>query len=341
MKAAVLQAPYRITVEEMPEPEPKPQEVKIRVVAAGICGSEVHAYRGTHPWRHPPSILGHEMTGQVVAVGVEVRRIQVGDRVTVEPQVVCGVCGQCSAGFPNLCTDKTFLGTKKWIGAYAEFIVSPERCVYPLPEQVSYAEGVMVEPLAVGVHAVRESGLGPGGSALILGAGTIGLGALASAVEAGATTIIATDVADFNLAVARELGATATVNIRHQDVLRVVSDLTDGKGVDVALVAAGVPEVVNQAISAVRPRGRVLLIAIFDQPIKIDDAYAITCGERVLRGSQTYCPQDMQKALDLIASGRVDAGKFITHRLPMRQLQRGFDIADKRLEDCIKVVLEY
>ncbi len=341
VKAAVLQAAYTITTEEVPEPEPKPREVKVRVVAAGICGSEMHAYRGTHPWRHPPSILGHEMTGQVVAVGDEVHRIRVGDRVTVEPQHVCGVCDQCRAGFPNLCPDKIYLGTKVWTGAYAEYIVSPESCVYQLPDQVSYTDGVIAEPLAVGVHAVRQSGLGPGGSALILGAGAIGLACVASALEVGATTVIATDAVDFNLTVARELGATTTINPRHQDVRRLVSEITDGKGVDVALVAAGVPEVVNQALSAVRPRGRILLIAIFDQPLKLDDPYVITSGERMLVGSQTYCPEDVQKALDLIASGRVDARKFITHRLPMNELQRGFDIVDKKLEDCVRVILEY
>ncbi len=341
MKAAVLHAPYRIDFEGVPEPEPGPREVKIRVAAAGICGSELHAYRGTHPWRHPPCILGHEMTGRVVAAGDEVQRIRVGDRVTVEPQHACGVCDQCRAGFPNRCSDKIYLGTKVWTGAYAEYIVSPESRVYPLPDQVSFVDGVIVEPLSVGVHAVRQSGLEPGGSALVLGAGAIGLACVASAIDAGATTIIATDAVDFNLRVARELGATTTINARHQDVRRLVSEVTGGKGVDVALVAVGVPEVVNQALSAVKLGGRVLLIAIFDQPVKIDDPYTITSGERVLRGSQTYCPEDVQKALDLIASGRVDARKFITHRLPMSELQRGFDIVDKRLEDCVRVVLEY
>lgn len=341
MKAAFLQDYYKIVIEEVPEPEPAPKEVKIRVVVTGICGSEIHAYRGTHPFRRPPSILGHEMAGDVVALGSEVRGFALGDRVTINPQKVCGVCEECRSGHQNRCPHKMMLGVQGWTGSFGEYIVCPEELVYRLPDHLSYEEGSMVEPLAVGVHAVGVSGLGAGSSALILGGGTIGLCTMAAALEAGAAKTIVTDAVDFNLKVARELGATATANVRTQEVGQVVAEATDGKGVDFAFVTVGLSSVVNHAIEAVKKSGQVILIALFHEDIAIKDSFAIVGGERVIRGSQTYNPADVEKALDLIASGRVNAQKFITQRLPMSQVQYGFEIVDKKLEDCVKVVLKH
>ncbi|MCL4535945.1 MAG: alcohol dehydrogenase catalytic domain-containing protein [Bacteroidetes bacterium] len=341
MKAAVLTAHRHIEFQEIPEPEPGPDEAKIRVVSAGICGSELHAFKGTHPFRHPPAILGHEMAGDIVAVGSQVKGFRVGDRVTVEPQIGCGVCTPCQAGHPNLCMNKTVLGTQVWIGAYAEYIVAPERVLYRIPDHVSYDEAVMIEPLAVGVHAVKVSGLQLGQSAIVLGGGTIGLCALVAAREAGVLTTVVTDVVDYNLAVAREMGATATVNAGTDDVRAAVDRVTGGAGVDVALVAVGLSPVVNQGLSALKRRGQMVIIGIFEGTLAVEDPYRIVGGELVVRGSNMYTSEDVQTALDLIAAGRVEAGKFITQRLPMSEVQRGFEIVDKKLEDCVKVVLHW
>lgn len=341
MKAAVLTAHYKIEFQEIPEPEPKPNEVKIKVHSAGICGSELHAFKGTHPFRQPPAILGHEMSGEIVAVGSEIKRFKVGDRVTVEPQILCGVCDACRSGHSNLCDNKVVLGTKPWIGGYAEYIVAPEQVLYKLPDHVSWEEAVMVEPLAVGVHAVREANLKMGGTALILGGGTIGLCTLVAAREAGILKTIVTDAVDYNLSVARELGATATVNVRKDDLNKVVAEVTGGKGVDTAFVSVGISPVVNQALANVKKRGDIVLIALFEGEVKIENPFLIVGGERNVHGSQMYTPADMQIALDLVASGRVDAKMFVTQRLPMSEVQRGFEIVDKKLEDCVKVVLNW
>ena len=341
MKAAVLTAHYRVEMQEVPEPEPRDNEVKIKVVSSGVCGSEVHAYKGTHPFRHPPSILGHETAGDIVAVGSAVTRFKVGDRVTVEPQITCGVCDYCRAGHPNLCVAKVVLGTQKWIGAYAEYFVAPEQVVYKIPDHVSYDEAVMIEPLAVGVHAVREAGVQLGQSALILGGGTIGLCTLAAARAAGVMTTVVTDAMDFNLAVARDLGATATVNVRQGDVKSVVDELTGGKGVDTAFVTVGFSPVFNQGLTSVRKRGQVVVVALFAGAFSVDDPFLVVGGERAIRGSQMYTGADVQVAVDLIGSGQVNAKTFLTQRLPMSEAQRGFEIVDKKLEDCVKVVLHW
>ncbi len=341
MKAAVLRDYYRFEIEEVPEPDPAPNEVKIRVVATGICGSDMHAYDGTHPFRRPPSIQGHEFSGNIVAVGSEVRRFAVGDRVTVDPQRVCGECEECLAGHPNLCVNKIMLGVPAWPGSFGQYVVCPEQQVYKLPDQVSYEEGSMVEPLAVGVHGVRLAGVGPGSSVLVLGGGTIGLSSLAAAIDAGAATTVITDAFDFNLEIARRMGATATVNVRNQDVGQVVKEMTGGRGMDAAIVAVGLSSVMNQGIAAVKRRGEVVLIGLFsDQPV-IQDSFALVGGERVIRGSQTYGPEDVQKALDLIASRRVDVSALITHRMPIEKIQQAFEMIHKHLEDSVKVILTH
>ena len=217
MRAAVLKDNYRIVLEDVKEPSPGPGEVKIQVRVTGICGSEVHAFKGTHPYRKPPVILGHELAGDIVEVGSDVEGLKVGDRVTVEPQIGCERCYMCRRGLNNLCESKIVLGTQEWPGSFAEYIIAPAKVVYRLPDGLSYEEGVMVEPLAVGVHAVRWSEMGLGDSVLVLGAGTIGLVTIMAARQAGARRIFATDVLDFNLAKAKELGATHTINVRQED----------------------------------------------------------------------------------------------------------------------------
>lgn len=341
MRAAVLQDYYKVGIEDVPEPEPAPNEVKIKVVATGICGSDMHAYNGTHPFRRPPSIQGHELAGDIVSVGPEVTRFAVGDRVTIDPQRVCGVCDECLAGYPNACSNKIMLGVQEWSGSFGQYIVSPESQVYKLPDNVSYEEGSMIEPLAVGVRTVRQGDVKPGDAVLILGGGTIGLSALAGAIDAGAKTTILTDAFDFNLKIARDFGATATVNVREQDVNQVVREVTGGKGVDVAIVAVGLEQVLNQAIAAVKKRGTVVVVGLFHKPPTIQDIFAIVGGERVLRGSQTYTPDDVQRALDLIASGKVNVKAMITHRFSITEAPHAFELIDKRLEDCVKVILHH
>ncbi|MHB1007413.1 MAG: zinc-dependent alcohol dehydrogenase [Chloroflexota bacterium] len=341
MRAAVLTAPYKIEFTELPQPAPKANEVKIRVERAGICGSELHAFKGTHPFRHPPAILGHEMSGEVVDAGDQVTKFKVGDRVTVEPQITCGECEYCQAGYPNLCANKIVLGTMVWVGAYAEYIVAPEQVVYKIPDSVDWDEAVMIEPLAVGVHAVREANARLGSSALILGGGTIGLCVLVAAREAGVLTTVVTDAVDYNLKVAKEMGATAVVNVRGGDVRAAVNEVTGGRGADVAYAAVGFSSVVNQGITSVHKRGQVVLIGLFAEKLTVDDPFQIVGGERVIRGSQMYTRADVQTAIDLIAAGRVDAKPFITQRMKMDEVQRGFEIVDKKLEDCVKVVLSW
>jgi len=194
--------------------------------------------------------------------------------------------------------------------------------------------------LSVAVHAVRRIGTILGGSVVILGVGTIGLACVAAAREAGAVSIAATDVTDFNLVTARSYGASITVNTLREDPVTTIRELTGGRGVDAALIAAGFSSVLNQAIDLVRSRGHIVNVALFDESISIENPVSLIAGEKVLTSSWASTPQDFQIAIALIASGRIKTRDFITHRLPLEKTQQGLEILEEKREACIKVLLE-
>ena len=339
MRAAVLTTIRKVEIQELPIRDAGPGEVLIRVRAAGICGAELHAFIGTHPFRKPPFQMGHEMAGDVVDVGPGVVSLAKGDRVSVLP-AECGYCSTCRGGAPNLCENKIHLGTPQWPGCFADYITAPEASVFKVPSNVTYQEAAIAEPLSVAVHAVRQIGTVLGGSVAILGAGTIGLGCVAAAREAGAASICVTDIADFNLEVANRFGASLIVNSHQKDPVAAIREATGGRGVDAVLIAAGFPPVLNQAIAMVRPQGMVVIVALFDDIVTIDQLHSLMSGEKILKCSWASTPQDFKVAIDLIASGRIKAEDFITHRLPLEKTKEGLELLEKRHEDCIKIMLE-
>jgi len=337
MKAVLLTAPFTLDIREMDKPEPRPNEVLIKVKATGVCGSDLHAYRGTHPFRKPPVVLGHELAGEAEQVGREVKMIRVGDRVTVEPWVRCGKCPYCFEGKYNLCVEKRGMGTTEWQGSFAEYVVAPEDVVYKLPEGVSYEEGALVEPLAVSVHTVRRARVRLGESVAVLGAGPIGLGILACLHEAGATKLIITDIENFNLKLASRLEATVVVNAKEKSLQGVVDEVTDGVGLDIAVIAAGEKSLVNEASKIVKKGGRVVVPAIFDESPEVD-MFKIVYSEQNIQGVWAYTRKDFNIAIDLLASGKVDLRPLITHRIPLDEAIKVFKILDKRTEKAVKIV---
>jgi L-iditol 2-dehydrogenase len=340
MKAALLTAPYQIGLQEVEKPRLGSYDVLIKVQCVGICGSDLHTYRGTHPFRKPPVILGHEMAGEIVEVAEDVSLFKKGDRVSVEPQTYCHHCPSCYQGNYNLCMNKRILGTTPWPGAFAEYVVIPEDKVYLLPDGLSFEEGAMVEPLAVGIRAAQMAQPRIGDTVLIMGSGTIGLATLAALKEAGATRTIATDVEDFNLAKAKELGAWNTVNVGKEPLAEKVKEWTRGEGVDAAVIAVGVPSLIDESLGLVRKKGRVVLVALFDDKATID-AFKIVSTEAEVVGSWVYTGREFQAAIDLMSQGRIETKSFITHRWPIERIGEALDLVDKRTEDLIKVVLHF
>jgi L-iditol 2-dehydrogenase len=340
MRGAVLTEIYKFTLDSLSQPQPKPGEVLIKVNLTGICGSEVHAFKGNHPYRIPPVILGHELVGQIVEVTPEVKRLKVGDRVTVEPQISCKECNFCLKGDINLCNSKIVLGTKEWPGSFAEFITAPEFTVYKLPDSLSNEEGVMVEPLAVAVHAVKKSQLTFTDTCVILGAGTIGLMTLLCAKTAGATNIIITDTIDYNLNVAKKMGADYVFNVKKVNITDEIKKITGEEGADVVFITAGIPSVLNDSLQCVIKKGRVVPVALFDEAVPVE-MFRIIGSELNISGTIMYNHDDFEDAIKLLAKKTVDVNPVITHKLPIDDVQHGLELVDKKLENALKVMLYY
>lgn len=340
MKAVYVEEAYKVAVKDVEIPELSDHDVLIKVMAAGICGSDLHTYKGLHPFRKPPVIIGHELSGEVVKVGQHVKNVKPGDRVTVEPQSGCGHCEYCLTGNVNYCEDRGAPGIGGWYGTMAEYFATPENTVFKLPDGMDFETGALVEPFAVGVHAVRKANIGVGDKVAILGAGPIGLLAMAAAKAAGATTLLVTDVMDYALESAMEMGATHTLNIMgNPNWMTEAKDLVGG-AFDKVLIAAGVPGIIDQSLVLLRKGGRMVTIAMFhgDQTFNIHN---LQNQEKEIIGCMTYTREDTITAIDLLHAGAVDKDAIITHRLTAEQAADGFRIVDKKEEQSLKVLVTF
>ena len=333
MKAVYLHGPGDLRVREEPIPNISgPDEVLLRVAAVGVCGSDCHYYQRGRigPFVvEEPLILGHECSGVVVEVGEAVQHLKPGDEVAVEPGVPCRRCRRCREGRYNICERAVvFMGTPPWQGAFREYLVWPADFLFKLPAGVDLEGGAMVEPLAVGVHACRRAGLQPGESAVVIGAGPIGLLALQAAAAYGAHPVIATDVFPFRLGLAQKLGAVALC-AREEEVTASVRQLTEGAGADVVIETAGTIATIRQAMQMVKTGGVVVLVGLPPEEeglMPVMDMMAREYDVRpVFRYANCYPP-----ALSLIAAGRVDLAPLRTHEFPLA-----------RTEDAIRQVIEH
>jgi L-iditol 2-dehydrogenase len=343
MRAAFLETERRLVLTEVPMPGiQSDDQVLIRVKTVGVCGSEVHAFHGTHPYRKAPVILGHEAAGDVLSLGEAVTGFQVGDRVIVDPQWTCGQCAYCRAGDVNLCPSKKVLGTPAWPGAFGEYIIAPERSVFPLPHNLSYAQGSLIEPLTVAVHVARQVNLVAGESVAILGTGSVG-GLLTGVCHVqGAGPIITADIHQHCLDAARErLGATHDFLLPDDDLVDAIKALTGGEGVDVVFVTGDDPALVRRGVQMAKRRGRIVLVALLTtSPLQLM-AYESIGKELHILGSSMSNHEDVRKAIDLAVSGRVDVEAIATHLLPIEDAQRGMYLADTKADGAIKVILSF
>lgn len=342
MRAGYIEAPLKAMFrDDMPEPQiTEPNQVKIQVKVAGICGSEVHAYHGKHHWRVPPLVSGHEFAGVICEIGEGVTRCRVGDRVTAEPQYGCGHCALCRAGHYNLCPDKKILGATYWSGSFGEYVVVPESCVIHLDTNVSFDEGALIEPLAVGMHAVREHQVKDSSNIAVIGCGTIGLGVILSARCFHPKKVIAIDVVDFNLKKAAEMGADLTLNSERDAVLEAVHEQTNGQGVDVTFLAFGNVACMKQAADITKPGGIIAEIANMDNTVSAPFK-DIQIKELHVCGSNMYTAEDFETVVSGINAGDIKLDGFITKRFPIEQMHDAMEFADKRPTPIVKVVMDF
>ncbi|RMF01785.1 MAG: hypothetical protein D6768_09805 [Chloroflexi bacterium] len=342
MRAALLDKNLQLQMIDTDPPTIQADDqLLIRVKAVGICGSEVHAMHGTHPTRIAPVILGHEVAGDVVAVGAGVTAFKPGDRVVIDPQWTCGECEYCRAGEINFCPTKKVLGTPKWPGGFGQLVVAPQRSVFALPDNLTYEQGAMLEPLSVDVHVAHKARLQPGESVVILGTGSIG-GLLSGVCRAmGAGPIITADLHQHCLDAARErLGATHDFLLPNANFAARVKEITGG-GADVIFVAGDEEKLVNLAIEIAGNKGRIVIVALLrEAPLQIN-AYDVIAKELEIIGTTMVNHQDVRNAISLAETGQVDVLGIVTHRLPIEQVQRGMELVDTKADGAIKVVLSF
>lgn len=337
MKAAMVTGKEEVSIRDVERPVPAADEVLIRVRTAGVCGSDLHLFHGTHAFRKPPAVLGHEVAGDIVEVGASVTKFKVGDRVTVEPHRGCGACEFCKQGLVNLCLNKKAPGTPGWIGTFVEYFNAPEETLYKLADGISYEQGTLVEPLAVAVHAVARASVAAKDCIVILGVGTIGLLTQVVAREMGYKTIVTTDTAPFNREMSLKQGAAAALDPLKDDVVAKVMELTGGRGADLAIVAAGADDILDQASACVRKRGEIGLVAMITKKIPFY-CYGVVFKEQNIYGAMTYETRDFAKAAEMI-NGGLDLSDFVTQRRPLAQSQEALDLLSEKKENVVKVIV--
>jgi L-iditol 2-dehydrogenase len=338
MKTAYLEAVKHIVIKDVDKPSYGPYDALIRVHVSGICGSDVHTYRGHHPFRKPPVVLGHEVAGEVVSIGSQVTRVKVGDRVALEPLIACGTCTWCVRGVPNLCPHKRVPGVG-WDGTFSEYIVAPEGVLHGLGAGIGYDEGALMEPTAVAYRAFRLGEIGFGTSVAVLGAGAIGCLAARLCQVAGADPLLVTDIKDYNLAFISSLGSCQPVNPLREDVLAVGKQVTAGEGFDVVIVTSGTRDSLSEAIHLCRAQGVVVVVSISpgDTPI---DANALLTKEVRIQGTITYTKQDFREAVALVNSRKFDVRPFVTQHIALDEVPDAFEKIDSGMEH-IKVVIDF
>jgi L-iditol 2-dehydrogenase len=308
MRALQLVAPSTLAVVDLPQPSPGPGEVRLRVRACGICGSDLHGMDGSSGRRIPPLVMGHEGSGTVDAVGEGVTAWKAGDRVTFDSTVWCGECGYCRRGQVNLCDFRQVVGVAcaefRRDGAFAEFVVLPQRILHRLPDGLSFEEAAFAEPVGVALHAVARAGELAGASVLVVGAGLIGLLVIQALKRAGAARVIAVDLDAGRLELARKLGADETF----------ISGAAVPQ-VDVAMEVVGAAATVDLAVRSVRKGGRVVLVGNLSPSVPLPLQLVVTRELDVL-GSCAIAGE-YADALDAVASGAIQVKPLISARVDL------------------------
>ena len=342
MKALVLKEYKKLTYEDVPAPECGPNEVLVAVKACGICGSDVHGMDGSTGRRRPPIIMGHEAAGVIAEGGRAVNGWKRGDRVTFDSTIYCGACEFCRRGHINLCDNRRVLGVScedyRQHGAFAEYVVVPQHILYRLPDGLSFENAAMVEPVSIAFHAVRRAPPVLNDTAVVVGAGMIGLFVIQALRLAGCGKIIAVDVVPDKLKMARELGASHTVNSGAEDAVACVQGLTGGFGADLVVEAVGMTQTVEMAVRCLRKGGSVTLVGNVSPRIELPLQVAVT-RELTLYGS-CASSGEYPACLDMLARGSVNAAPILSAVAPLTDGASWFDRLYRKEPGLLKVILK-
>jgi L-iditol 2-dehydrogenase len=338
MKQAILTGPEVIEFSEIEKPVPADNEIVMKVLNIGICGSDIHAYYGQHPFMSFPIRLGHEMAGEVVEVGKEVAGIEVGELITVMPQTFCHNCEPCKSGRYNICDTLDVIGCQT-PGAACEYFNVDAALVKKIPAGMTAEQAAMVEPAAVGVHAVRRCGSVKGLNVVVMGAGTIGNVTAQAALAEGAKSVLITDLSEYRLELAKKVGVPHAVNTGKYSMKEAVEMAFGEEGPDIFFECVGVGATVNQAIECSKKGHDIVVVGVFGSTPEINLAW-VQDRELTIRGSLMYVEKDFQDTIDYMAAGKIDMESLKSKVFKFDDYHEAYKYIEKNKDTSLKVLIE-
>lgn len=334
MRQAVMTKPGKIEMREIPVPQLNPEEVLIRIRCIGVCGSDVHVYQGTHPFTSYPVVQGHEYSGIVEDVGEKVKNIKIGTKVTSLPQIVCRKCKPCLREDYNICENLKVQGFQA-PGCAKEFFVTKEEKVVPLPDSFTFEQGALVEPCAVGVHAVSKAGKIKGKKVAVLGAGPIG-NFVAQVAQTKGAEVLTTDISDFRLDKAEKCGLKFVSNPKRETLKEASERLFDGESLEVIFECVGKEETINSAIEVVEKGGKIMVVGVYGERPGVNLGL-VQDRELQLLGSLMYKLEDYEKAIELIDKQKIITAPLISQHFSFNQYQQAYKYIEKQKDRSLKV----
>ena len=338
MLQQVMTKPGEIVFREIERAVPWAGQISVRMMRLGICGSDIHVYHGTHPFTSYPVTQGHEVSGIIDAIGPGVEMFRVGQKVTIQPQVVCGKCHPCRHGKYNLCEELKVMGFQT-TGMASEFFVVDAEKVLALPEEMSFDEGAMLEPLAVAVHAVRRFGEIEGADVAILGAGPIGNLVAQAAKGLGAHRVLITDVSDYRLELAKQCGADVAVNTRNKDFGEALVETFGPDKADVIYDCAANDITMGQAIKYARKGSTIILVGVYAGMAKVDLA-VLNDHELDLNTTMMYRQEDFEGAIQLVKEGKIRLQPLMSKHFAFQDFLSAYQYIDANCETTMKVLID-
>ena len=337
MKQVTLVSPETFEVSQVPVPECQRGQALLKVKAVGICGSDIHAYYGKHPFMSFPITLGHEAAGEVIQVGEDVTNVKVGDRVLMRPQKVCGKCRMCREGRYNICKTLEVLGCQ-CTGASSDYYPVKAELLYKLPDGIDYDVGTIIEPLSVGVRAVNRPGDVKGRNVLVIGAGTIGNVVMQSAKALGANKVVISDVSDYKLDMARQCGADVTVNVAREKLEDVLDRELGIDGLDVVYECSANSAALNQMMRYGRKGMAFVIVAVYGKKPEIEMGL-VQDREYEIFGTLMYRHEDYLTAIRLVSEGKVNLKALISREFPLEEAAQAYKYIEEHRDSVQKVIL--
>lgn len=338
MTQAIMTEPGTIIYQEVEIPSVKDDQIKVKMKRIGICGSDIHVNHGKHPFTSYPVVQGHEVSAEVVETGCTVTNVKVGDKVTIQPQVVCGQCYPCTHGMYNDCDTLKVMGFQT-TGMASEYFVVDAKKALALPKEMSWDHGAMIEPLAVAVHAVRRFSQDiRGKKAVVLGGGPIGNLVAQTAKAMGAEIVLLSEVSDFRLKAA-EGCRIETVDPNKKNLGEAILEICGPDRADVIFECIGINVTTQQAIEYARKGSDIIIVGVFGDLATINMAL-VQDHELTIRASAMYREEDYIKAIELVAAGLIEFETLITHRFGFREFKKGYDTIDQQKDLAMKVMID-